>query len=296
MAAMLCPTLATSEVPKGLQPVGAVACVSVERDGSVVLEASARETAGVVSAPMELPEGTDAVMVQAIIEGAAARSVTLSVHESGSGDPLAYWQNPLAMDEPAAVTALLRLTRRAESVRLFVGTHERASSAVIHDLRWFPLRGAASHHSLMYGAGVDRSRTVGQTFTASGRQLAGIQLRTRNPVLTGDVRPDLDVRLYAWQGHPSKTRRTPPLAQTRVPARLIPAGPPGVDADVMVPLAAPTEPGQRYFIELSGANFIDKEQRFLLWCGPDGYPGGDLYRKDRQYQWDLHMDIYEGSW
>jgi len=296
MAALLYPALATSEVPKGLQPVGAKGRVSIGKDGSIVLKAGARETAGVVSAPMDIPEGTDAIMVQATIGRAPARSVTLSVHESGPGDPLAYWQNDLAVEKPTAITTLLKLATSAESARLFIGTHERASSATIRDVRWSPLRSSASYHSLMYGAGVDHSRTVGQTFTASGRQLAGIKLRTRNPVLTGDVRPDLDVKLYAWQGHPSKTRRMQPLAQTRVPARLIPAGPPGVDADVMIPLVAPTEPGQRYFIELSGAHFVDQKQRFLLWCGPDGYPGGDLYRKDRQYKWDLHMDIYEGSW
>ena len=296
MAAALCPALATSEVPKGLKPVGAAGCVAIEEDGSVALSAESRETAGVVSAPAKLVEGTGAIMVQATIARAPARSVTLSVHEPESGDPLAYWQNPLSVDEPTAITALLKLARPAKSVRLFIGTHERPSSATMRDLRWLPLRSVASYHSLMYGAGVDRSRTVGQTFTVSGPQLAGIMLRMRNPVLAGDVRPDLDAKLYAWQGHPSKTRRTQPLAQTRVPARLIPAGPPGVDADVMIPLVAPTEPGQRYFIEFSGANFVDGEQRFLLWCGPDGYPGGDLYRKDRQYKWDLHMDIYEGSW
>ena len=83
LTTLLCPALAASEASKGLQPVGAVACVSAERDSTVLLKAGARETAGVVSTPMDLPDGTDAIMVQATIGRAPARSVTWSVHESG---------------------------------------------------------------------------------------------------------------------------------------------------------------------------------------------------------------------
>ncbi len=298
-AGLLAAGMAAAEGPSW-QPAGATDAVSLHDGGTITLDATDGQTAGALSSPFKLPGGCDAVLVEAEVSGAAAGAVVIAVHDAASGQPLGYWQNPVALEEPTREAAVMKLTQPAERIRLFVGTDGRASSAEVSVLKITPLRVAATYPSMQYAAAVDAERTAGQTFTARGSRFGGLTLRTRFAQSIDGPHPDLLARLYAWQGDLSATRASAVLAESAIPGRLIPAGSRSIERDLMLPFDTEVTPGQTYYVEVSqaaagGAGGGADAPACLLFAGPDGIDGGQMYQDDRPQPWDLNTTIYQGK-
>lgn len=287
---------AADDVP-AWEPIGDVAAVTLLEGNTVVLDVEEPATAGAVSSPIRLPSGSDAVMVSVEIAGADARGVTLAVHDAESGDPLGYWQNPVALDQPTIESAVMELTRSVKNVRVFIGTDGRASNATVKHLDTVALRQTGAYETMQYAGAVSPGKTVGQSFTARGKRFAGLTLRTRY-TQPNQAPPDLIARLYAWDADPATTRANGAIAELRVPGALIPAGSRSIERDLMLPLDAPVQPGHLYYVEVSSAD-PDAAQSSdsampvcLIFAGPGGIPDAETFINDRANGWDLTTRIY----
>lgn len=277
------------------QPIGQTDGVSLN-DGTITLNVLQDVTAGVVSSPITLPGGCNAVMVSAEIGGADAKAVTVAAHDVATGEPIGYWQNPTALDEPMVESIVLDLIRPARRIRLFIGTDSRASSATIGAIEITPLRRTGRYRSMQYGALISDQESSGQTFTARGRRFGGLTLRARVNGSAGIVPRDLHARLYEWKGHPASSRATEPLAEVIVSGTLLPVGSRSVERDLMLPLDASVRPGQTYYVEVLqvvGDEGAGEASPCVIFGGPDGLAGAEMYRGDRKVGWDMNTTLYE---
>lgn len=277
------------------QVIGASEAVTLEEGGATVrLASEGPVTAGVLAEPI-LMRGADAAMALLEIQDAPERGVSLAMFDARSGKTVSYWQNTEPLKAPTSLAALLPLPGEASAVRLFAGTHDQPSTATIRLNEVVPLRRIAAYHTAMYGSVVSTSQWTAQTFTPQGGQLGGITIHARLAnERTGDT-PDLVVRLFKWRNSINETRTGEPLVRTVIANGLLPAGRPlGRDVDLFIPLRAATEDGEQYLIDFS-CESGDPEQRYMLWCGPDGYDGGEYWidGQPRSPSWDMHMVIYE---
>lgn len=260
---------------------------SVEAEQAMVLSATEPATAGAVSPLRRSPPGADAVLVTATAQRAEAGSLVFSIHDD-SGETIGYWMNPTSIEGPVPVAAAIPLHRRAQSVRLFIGTHDSPSSARVEGVEWVSVRRGMNYRSTQYGAVLDAGHTQGQTFKATGNALAAVTLQIRQlaPAEEGDLR----VRLYAVERNDvAAARRQPPLAEQTISRALLPPSEEDAARTLTVPLSAPVKRGRTYLIEFSCAS----PQGLLIWAGPDGYPDGTRFENGNPVSdWDLHMATY----
>jgi hypothetical protein len=275
-----------------MQPIGAPGAAEVTDTGHIQLNATSPTTGGAIGRPISVG-GADAVMAQATVENAPARGVTLALLDARKGNTVGYWQNVEPLGPMTDIAALMPVPRTAPRVQLFAGTHDQASSATIHVGDITPLRRTVAYHTVMYGSTASPDKWTAQSFTARGTRLGGVLVQTSLRGERNANSPDLIARLFKWQSDINATRSSEPLARTVVSNRIIPAGRPlGRDIQLFIPLRADIEPGATYVIDFTTTDG-DAEQSYILWCGPDGYDGGQQFINGSTPDWDMHMEIYE---
>ena len=263
----------------------------VRRDGQrVTFSAEKPATAGLLSPSKSYPMGTTALLVGADVTSAQSRDVTFSAH-SADGATTGYWQNAMPLASGRA-SAVLPATRPAGPLRVFVGTHARASSATIENVRVEPVRRGMSYRGTQYGSVVHGGGPEGQSFKSQGKRLAAIRVLARRMKI--DDGPDLRVRVYPLGRDGAPDRAQPPLAETIVPRQQIPPAS-GRRDELTIPLAAQTLAGRPYFIEFTTTGPCEADAGFLLWAGIGTYADGCYYRNGTAVKdWDLHLETYEG--
>lgn len=293
-AIALVAVIACAAPPASYEVIGSLDEIAVGDGGVIRWRAEEPASGGALSAPISL-RGADAAMVLLRIEHAPAYGLTLAMLDARKGHTVGYWQNVTPLEAPAEAAALLPLSDRAPQGRLFVGAHGRAGEAAarVHDM--VALKRIVNYETVMYGSAVSSERWTGQSFTAQRGKLAGVKVRASLPDERTGTTPDLRVRLFKWNQNITRTRGGEPLATTVVAHELIPAGRPlGRDVDLLIPLRADTRAGEKYLIDFTvGEGEVDASQRYLLWCGPDGYDGGEQYIDAKNPGWDMNIAIYE---
>lgn len=293
-------TTGTSELT--WQAAGDPQVVTYEPDGQIALEAADPTTAGVLSSVIDLPDGCNAVMVTAEIADAAAQAVTFAIHDAETGEPIGYWQNPVAIDAPAREAAAMNFTRPAQRVRVFIGTDGQPSTAAVHSVEVVPLWRSDTFDPMLYGHGVNAEKSVAQSFTARGDRFGGLTLRGRFSRPINGTPPDLVAQLYEWKDDAATTRAGQPLARVAVSGRTIPASTRLVDRDLMLPFDAPVEPGRRYFVEITEAPDAAPPPvdgpvlQYIVVGAPDAIAGGEMFQNDRPTGWDANTNIYFREW
>jgi hypothetical protein len=275
-----------------LQPIGTPGTATINDAGHIQLSATSPATGGAIARPISVG-GADAVMAQAIVENAPARGVTLALLDARKGHTVGYWQNVEPLGPTTDVAAFMPVPRTVPRVRLFAGTHDQVSNATIRVGDVTPLRRIMQYRTVMYGSAVSSEKWTAQSFTARGTRLGGVLVHTSLRGERDDNSPDLIVRLFKLQSNIDDTRNSEPIARTVVSNRIVPCGRPlGRDIDLFIPLRAHIEPGAQYLIDFTTTEG-NAEQNYLLWCGPDGYDGGQQWINGNAPNWDMHMEIYE---
>lgn len=212
------------------------------------------------------------------------------MQDARTGQTVGYWQNSTPIASETSVAAVLELSRKTSQGRLFAGTHRQPSTATIRDIRIMPIRPGDSYLGSIYAAAVDGRRDQSQTFVARGK-LAAISIRARH-AHPGQDSQGLRIRIFEWNQNAALTRRGNPIAETTLPARLIPDGLEGNEKDISFAISAPTRHGQTYLISF-GAPDHSVSETIYLWAGPEGYAGGNWFENDGiSNDWDLYFKTY----
>jgi hypothetical protein len=98
----------------------------------------------------------------------------------------------------------LRLSAQPKAVRVFVGSHGQKGKGRVKEIEWQFLRSGVKYSSAVYGMRIDSSRSVRQTFRATGDRFGAASFRIRRARGFGE-KPDLVVRLYRWQANMATT-------------------------------------------------------------------------------------------
>lgn len=290
--------------------VGNESALAVASTG-VQLSTGSNETAGVVFPSIPVPDGADAVWVDCEVGGLAARGLTLAALNGASGETVGYWQNTSPLEGPVRLSAVLPLAAGVETFRLFAGSHRGPCDGRFQVLDRRPVRRGVAVRNMIYGAiiGPPEGRTPRQVFAATGRSIAGVQVLIR-PADHPKPRPDLRVRLYRWAEDLAATLAGEVLAETVIPWRVIAVewksesiADEQIDATyeggirrLAVPLAADTEVGARYLLELAAVGPGAEERCYISYGWVDSYPDGWMFDGTRQTDWDLWLEVYDETW
>lgn len=275
--------------------VGEPSGVTIDPQGGLQLSVSDdRSIAGALSTGSVTLSG-GAVLVTATVAHAAPGAVTFALIDAESGDSVAHWRTPRAVEAPTQVSTVLEVTNDTPWARLFVGAHGVASTARVTDVRFTPTRRGVDVRPASYGAVVDGDRSAGQVFRATGRKLDAVTFRLRQLGLDQPDGPELRVAVYAWLG-PERGRSERPLAERLVPRRMAPPVGAG-EIEVTVPFGTSFTPGQPYLLEFSPAGPCKPSAAFLLYCGEDSYPHGFRCENGAPTpdRWDLHLRTFESQ-
>lgn len=297
---VICSALAAPSAsrPAGGTPVvdwtqaGKSGAVAIER-GEIRLDVNDPVTAGAVSSTLPVPPGCEAVLFEArVTRAAAARAITLTVHDAATGEAVGYWQNPLPIAASFPLAVAVPITSfGGKAVRLFAGTHDHASRAHLADVRWTPLKRNMNYRSVVWGALVDDAHRAGQTFVARSRELAAVVVRVRD--LNVDVRPaaraGLRARLFEWHENAPTTRERPCLAETIIARDQIPLADGSSERELTISLRALTRPGATYYVEFTADGPCTPREGLLLFSGEEGYAGGTRYENENALP---HSDLY----
>jgi len=257
--------------------------------GKVALNVPEAASVGALSSSVELSRA-DSVLITATVADATARGLTFAAQDARTGETVGYWQNPSPIESETPIAAVLELSQKVDHARLFVGAHGQPSAATIDNVRWTPVRRGDAYLGSIYAAAVDGKRDQSQTFKAAGK-LAAVTIRARH-AQPGRNSQGLRVRVFEWTESPALTRRSAPIAETVVPASLIPDGAEGNEKDISIALSAPTQSGKTYLISFAAPN-PSVLPEIYLWTGPEGYAGGTLYENDQSpVDWDLYFKTY----
>ena len=302
MKRILCLTLACAgcaglDAGSGGQRAETVGSAEVDAGAAVSIRLSNADvaTAGAVLPALGLPAGANAVLVEADVDAASARSVTFAAIDADAGETIGYWQNPVAVPGPSRLAAALDLARPAGAVRVFAGTQDQASKATISGVTCQPLRLGPAYRSAVYGALVNTEKTPSQTFRATGTHLGAVMFRCRQQRQRTDG-PGLRVRLYRWLGDVASTRAGDPIAESAVPRSQIPEYYSHGERDLSLALSAATEPGSMYLLEWAAAGPCAADQGLLLWAGPDTGLEGEHFVNNRAVGWDVYVQFYDSMW
>lgn len=275
-------------------------------NGTVRLVASKRNPAGVLSPRLSTPPRADAILLEAFAT-CDVRGLKFAAFDAATGECIGYWTNPLAASKETHLTAVLSLSSRPESIRLFVGSHGRKAQATFRGVKWTFLRRGMQHAAAVYGARVDATHAARQTFKATGDHFAAARFRVRRVRGFTDS-PDLSVRLYRWTKDMATTIASEPLAEFVVPGRRIPGTRQGGVDDVnlaatyldgarelTVPLSAATQRGETLVLELSVADRDEEGAGFVTFGWINGYDDGMLYENNstRGRDWDLRLETFD---
>ena len=295
----------------GWTPAGETDAICIEKDGGVVLAASDGQHAGILSDSLLLPPESDAVWVDCEVEKVDAQGLTLAVVDDETGESIAYYQNPVRIDSLASFSVLLRLERTPRGVRIFAGTHGRASTARFRVTVVRPVRTGVAIHRLIYGVriGAPEDNMAGQVFMATGTALEGIMILLR-PIVPAESHDGLRVRLYAWNGSLENSRIAAPLAETLVPSRLLDGkrrSEKSVNGEGNAPfessihrlaisLRATTIPGKLYLLDLAAVGSNPPKSCYTSYAWVDSYDSGFMLKSGRNSSWDLYLETYDANW
>jgi len=256
----------------------------------ITLNAPKDSVAGIVSGNFEITG--DAIIVQAKVKDAPLRGITFALHDSATGESVGYWQNPLGIIGEVEVDAILPLSQKAKTGRLFAGTDRIASNARITAITYRPTKRRQAMHASAYGALVDSTHIAGQTFVTSGTKLDAIVFRGRQ--LTNTDGPDMIVRVFKWTSDTGKTGGA--IAQRIVPRKQLPQPLDGFEVDFPLTLNVATKKGETYFIEWSMAGPCSADQAILLYAGDSSYAGGCRYENGNAVKdWDMYLETFESD-
>ena len=290
---------------------GEIEALHMEKDGTVVLMANNGQHAGILSDSLLLPSESDAVWIDCEVEKVGIRGLTLSVVDDKTGESIAYYQNPVQIDSLVSFSALLHLDRTPRGVRIFAGTHGRASTARFRVTAVRPVRTGVAIHRVIYGVrvGAPDDGMAGQVFMATGMTLEGIVVLLR-PMVSAESHDSLRVRLYSWNGSLANSRIAAPLAETLVPSSLlggkrrsekIVAG--QVEAPfesfihrMAISLRATTIPGELYLLDLAAVGSHPPKWCYTSYAWVDSYDRGFMFKDGHKSSWDLYLETYDADW
>ena len=294
------------KLPDGWRLLGTKNEVKRLPHGAIQLLESRRSSAGVLSTKLKTPPRADAIFVEALAV-CDARGLKFAAFDAETGECVGYWTNPLAASKETRLTAVLALSTRTKSIRLFVGTHRRGAEVTVRSINWTFLRRGMKHSSAVYGARIDASHSVRQTFKATGDRLGAVTFRVRHVRGFTDSL-NLSVRIYRWKKDMATTMQSDPLAEFVVPGSRIPGTRQGnvdeVDLsatyldgarELTVPLAAATKRGETLVLELAVDDSDEDGVGFITFGWLNGYDGGMLYENNstRGRDWDLRLETFD---
>ncbi len=275
-------------------------------NGTIQLLETRKTPAGILSPILKTPSPANAILVEvsAICE---AKNLKFAVFDAETGNCIGYWTNPLTAAQETRLTAVLPFSDRAESIRLFVGSHRPGAKATFRNIKFSFLRRGMQHAAAVYGALIDHDHTVRQTLKATGDQFGAVTFRIRRA--GGFVEsPNLSVRIYRWHKDTATTTQSEPLAEFIVPGKQIPGTRQGgVDEvelaatyldgarEISVPLQTATQPGETLVLELAVDDPKSDGIGFITFGWLNGYEGGMLYENNstRGRDWDLRLETFD---
>ena len=294
------------EKPGRWQTIGSKHEVERLDDGTFQIHGSSQGNAGILSASRSLPDTANAVLVEATAV-CEARGLVFAAFDAETGECIGYWNNPLAAANETRLTAVLNLSAQPQAVRVFVGSHGQGGKARVGEIEWRFLRSGMKHSSAVYGMRIDSSRSVRQTFRATGDRFGAVSFRIRHARGFGE-KPDLVVRLYRWQKDMATTIKSGSLVEFIVPGHQIPGTRQGASEDLdlsatyldgarelSVPLPAETRLGEKLVLELALYGQAKEGDGFVTFGWLDAYEGGELYENNttRNRNWDLRLETFD---